>query len=241
MRTFDIVIKCPSRTAPTALDQPVIGAFIIASSDEFAFPEAGANTAAIESEIAKAKNLVTKQPKETRRLTRLARLFPEHAPAIVDWLVVNGKTSIAAKIECPPFLVSCAEAEAAKNVPRKRAGRPLDDELPYQLARFESAMKDGKHKSRREAALALGEGGAPSLQNKLSIFRRAFALSRKPRIVRGPNHLKETTMSRDPNDDRSDSMNPNNDAYWDSLDNHADQLNPNNAEYRGPDEDDAAV
>ena len=35
-------------------------------------------------------------------------------------------------------------------------------------------------------------------------------------------------MSRTPNDDRSDSMNPNNDAYWDSLDNHSDQLNPNN-------------
>ena len=35
------------------------------------------------------------------------------------------------------------------------------------------------------------------------------------------------------NDDRSDSMNPNNDAYWDSLDNHADHLNPNNDEYGG--------
>ncbi|WP_444933605.1 hypothetical protein [Microbulbifer sp. JTAC008] len=40
-------------------------------------------------------------------------------------------------------------------------------------------------------------------------------------------------MSRDPNDDRSDSMNPNNDAYWESLDNRADQLNPNNPEYKG--------
>ena len=45
-------------------------------------------------------------------------------------------------------------------------------------------------------------------------------------------------MSRDPNDDRSDSMNPNNDAYDDAMDNHADQLNPNNDEYRGPDLDD---
>jgi hypothetical protein len=35
-------------------------------------------------------------------------------------------------------------------------------------------------------------------------------------------------MGSTPNDDRSDSMNPDNDAYWDSLDNHADQLNPNN-------------
>lgn len=43
----------------------------------------------------------------------------------------------------------------------------------------------------------------------------------------------ENTMSRTPNDDRSDSMNPNNDAYWDSLDNHSDQLNPNNDRYQG--------
>lgn len=45
-------------------------------------------------------------------------------------------------------------------------------------------------------------------------------------------------MSRDPNDDRSDSMNPNNDAYQDSLDNRSDQLNPNNERYQGPDSDD---
>ncbi|MEI8093586.1 MAG: hypothetical protein WCG80_05195 [Spirochaetales bacterium] len=44
-------------------------------------------------------------------------------------------------------------------------------------------------------------------------------------------------MSRSANDDRSDSMNPNNEAYWDSLDNHSDQLNPNNDEYRGDDTD----
>lgn len=41
-------------------------------------------------------------------------------------------------------------------------------------------------------------------------------------------------MARTPNDDRSDSMNPNNDAYWHSLDNHSDQLNPNNERYQGP-------
>lgn len=28
-------------------------------------------------------------------------------------------------------------------------------------------------------------------------------------------------------------MNPNNDAYWDSLDNHSNQLNPNNERYQG--------
>jgi hypothetical protein len=46
----------------------------------------------------------------------------------------------------------------------------------------------------------------------------------------------EILMARTPNDDRSDSMNPNNDAYWDSLDNHSDQLNPNNERYQGDDE-----
>jgi hypothetical protein len=40
-------------------------------------------------------------------------------------------------------------------------------------------------------------------------------------------------MGRTSNDDRSDSLNPNNDAYSDSMDNHANQLNPNNEEYRG--------
>lgn len=36
---------------------------------------------------------------------------------------------------------------------------------------------------------------------------------------------------RSPNDDRSDSLNPNNPAYQASLDNKADQLNPNNSTY----------
>ena len=44
-------------------------------------------------------------------------------------------------------------------------------------------------------------------------------------------------MSRTPNDDRSDNMNPNNDACWDSLDNHSNQLNPNNDEYKGDDKE----
>jgi hypothetical protein len=47
----------------------------------------------------------------------------------------------------------------------------------------------------------------------------------------------EIIMSRSANDDRSDSMNPNNDAYDDSMDNHSDQLNPNNDNYQGSRED----
>ena len=35
------------------------------------------------------------------------------------------------------------------------------------------------------------------------------------------------------NDDRSNSMNPNNSAYQASEDNRSDQLNPNNSEYKG--------
>ena len=41
-------------------------------------------------------------------------------------------------------------------------------------------------------------------------------------------------MSKDnkSNDDRSNSMNPNNDAYKAAMDNRSDQLNPNNDEYQ---------
>lgn len=46
-------------------------------------------------------------------------------------------------------------------------------------------------------------------------------------------------MSRTANDDRSDSMNPNNDAYDDSMDNHSNQLNPNNDAYQGQQDDDS--
>jgi hypothetical protein len=40
-------------------------------------------------------------------------------------------------------------------------------------------------------------------------------------------------MSRTPNDDRSDSLNPNNESYQDRQDNRSDQLNPNNERYQG--------
>ena len=43
---------------------------------------------------------------------------------------------------------------------------------------------------------------------------------------------------RDPNDDRSDALNPNNPAYQDSADNRANQLNPNHPEYGGGDSED---
>ena len=40
-------------------------------------------------------------------------------------------------------------------------------------------------------------------------------------------------MGRTPNDDRSDSKNPNNDAYQSSLDNRSGQLNPEDERYGG--------
>lgn len=43
----------------------------------------------------------------------------------------------------------------------------------------------------------------------------------------------EDIMSRTSNDDRSDSLNPNNDAYKSSQDNRSNQLNPNNPRYQG--------
>ena len=45
-------------------------------------------------------------------------------------------------------------------------------------------------------------------------------------------------MGRTPNDDRSDSMNPNNDAYDYGQDNRSNQLNPNNDAYQGDDNSD---
>jgi len=45
----------------------------------------------------------------------------------------------------------------------------------------------------------------------------------------------KTAMAKDrnPNDDRSDSLNPNNDAYDASNDNRSNQLNPNNERHQG--------
>ena len=41
----------------------------------------------------------------------------------------------------------------------------------------------------------------------------------------------DESAGRSPNDDRSDSMNPNNEAHQAALDNRSDQLNPNNPAY----------
>ncbi len=43
---------------------------------------------------------------------------------------------------------------------------------------------------------------------------------------------KEMGKNRSPNDQRSDTMNPNNPVYQASVDNMSNQLNPNNPEYK---------
>ena len=44
-------------------------------------------------------------------------------------------------------------------------------------------------------------------------------------------------MERNSNDDRSDSLNPNNQRYKDSLDNRSEQLDPKNDKYQGSDKE----
>jgi hypothetical protein len=46
---------------------------------------------------------------------------------------------------------------------------------------------------------------------------------------------------RSPNDDRSDSKNPNNPAYQAAMDNHSDQLNQNNSEFKDKTENSKAI
>jgi hypothetical protein len=45
-------------------------------------------------------------------------------------------------------------------------------------------------------------------------------------------NVEEEIMGRTPNDDRSDSLNPNSDAYRFTQDNRSDQPNPNNERYQ---------
>ena len=48
-------------------------------------------------------------------------------------------------------------------------------------------------------------------------------------------------MGNKSNNDRSNSMNPNNSAYIASIENRSDQLNPNNSEYKDDDSQMAMV
>lgn len=48
-------------------------------------------------------------------------------------------------------------------------------------------------------------------------------------------------MSRTANDNRSDRMNPNNDAYDAAIDNHANRLNADNDGYQGANANTSAI
>jgi hypothetical protein len=62
-------------------------------------------------------------------------------------------------------------------------------------------------------------------------IRKAFKLSSSGTSSYGEEDDYDDENGRSPNDDRSDSMNPNNDAYEASMDNRSDQMNPNNDAY----------
>lgn len=100
----------------------------------------------------------------------------------------------------------------------------------------------------RKGGLVEPTWGFPFVQKKepdIQVFHRKLSvccISRHTDMAAGGSvwwmqPALEMTMGRTPNDDRSDSMNPNNDAYDDANDNRSNQLNPNNERYQG-DEDD---
>lgn len=82
-----------------------------------------------------------------------------------------------------------------------------------------------------------GRTGATTVvfPNRPSYIRVSLRQNRLCRQFHRRHHM-ELQMGRTANDDRSDSMNPNNDSYDDSRDNRSDQLNPNNDRYQGNDD-----
>jgi hypothetical protein len=76
------------------------------------------------------------------------------------------------------------------------------------------------------------------LNRKISLLFTLLLCRVKQVLFFGTTFRNGKSISRSSNDDRSDSMNPNNDAYDDSMDNHSNQLNPNNDAYQGSDDSD---
>ncbi|MBD8541378.1 hypothetical protein IFT74_03490 [Oxalobacteraceae sp. CFBP 8755] len=72
-------------------------------------------------------------------------------------------------------------------------------------------------------------------------MRHAKPLSRKMKHAGIFWPIQEKIMGRTPNDDRSDNLNPNNNAYDASQDNRSEQLNPNNERYQGDQDTDSEV
>ena len=114
------------------------------------------------------------------------------------------------------------------------------------LERLDELVEAGVVKSRSEAsAFLIGEG----IKAKEEVFNRIAEKIEKIRAARqelrdllneppsgaaaeseddGDTDVDDGSSGRTPDDDRSDSMNPNNDAYQAAMDNRSDQLNPNN-------------
>lgn len=77
-------------------------------------------------------------------------------------------------------------------------------------------------------------GGRELKNYKGELPASAFKKEEKPQNGKGKAEDEDDDYDeggRSPNDDRSDSMNPNNDAYQASMDNRSDQMNPNNPAY----------
>lgn len=77
-------------------------------------------------------------------------------------------------------------------------------------------------------------GGRERKSYKGELPASAFKKEEKPQSNQGKVTDEDDDYEdggRSPNDDRSDSMNPNNDDYQASMDNRSDQMNPNNEAY----------
>ena len=69
-------------------------------------------------------------------------------------------------------------------------------------------------------------------REKLQVPRSVFATNQPPpQNTTGDDGSDDSAKGRTPNDDRSDSMNPNNPGHQAAKDNRSDQMNPNNPAY----------
>jgi hypothetical protein len=94
----------------------------------------------------------------------------------------------------------------------------------------------------REENIIVGGLSTETRANTLNAAKKALPSINPPEVTRTKSAPAITTVEdnddtvdddggRSSNDDRSDSMNPNNDSYQASMDNHSNQMNPNNEAY----------
>jgi hypothetical protein len=121
---------------------------------------------------------------------------------------------------------------------RRVSGEPLkDDEVLRKIGYLEENIirKNQEIQSGNEsivnALTRFIENMKTAIRNDLSKPRASQEQRRKKED--GDDDWDDDKHERTPNDDRSDTSNPNNPAYDDARDNRADQLNPNNPRYQG--------